>query len=305
MSVYIGHASIDENGRAYGGVAGDQTGQEVCIRTWYNRPWTVLLRPVSAAVAERMALFCEGVCKNDNVGYNQYQRNTLRLCAKAVDWDPAKIGRCDTDCSAFMTVCAEAAGVDVSGCYSYGNAPVTQTMRAKFVATGAFTALTDSKYLTSDAYLRRGDILVYEPGHTVMVLTDGAAVDTPQNVVESPTTGLEFALYSTVYFAGGTHYATANGISGSAAKAGPAKITAVARAAKHPYHLVHTDDTSNVYGWVDAAKVSKLHETYTVVKGDTLWAIALRYKTTVAAIQQLNGITNANLLRIGQVLQIP
>ena len=181
MSVLIGHASIDENGRAYGGQAGDQTGREVCTRSWYNRPWTVLLRPKSATVAEAMAEFCEGVCDNQNVGYDQYQRNTLRTAARAAGWDPSIIGPCETDCSAFMTVCAEAAGVDVDGCYTSGNAPVTQTMRSKFVGTGAFDALTDSKYLTTDAYLRRGDILVYEPGHTVMVLSNGdLAVPDPE-----------------------------------------------------------------------------------------------------------------------------
>lgn len=37
MSVNIGHASIDENGLASGGVAGNQEGKEVCIRTWYNK----------------------------------------------------------------------------------------------------------------------------------------------------------------------------------------------------------------------------------------------------------------------------
>ena len=36
MSVMIGHASIDENGKARGGVAGDQTKREVCTRTWYD-----------------------------------------------------------------------------------------------------------------------------------------------------------------------------------------------------------------------------------------------------------------------------
>ena len=43
MAVIIGHASIDERGRANSGQAGDQTGREVCTRNWYNRGWTVLL----------------------------------------------------------------------------------------------------------------------------------------------------------------------------------------------------------------------------------------------------------------------
>src|SRR3990172_3463551 len=44
--------------------------------------------------------------------------------------------------------------------------------------------------------------------------------------------------------------------------------------------------------------------TYTVQPGDNLYRIALRFKTTVAAIQQLNGLTSTTI-RIGQVLKIP
>lgn len=43
---------------------------------------------------------------------------------------------------------------------------------------------------------------------------------------------------------------------------------------------------------------------YTVVAGDTLFALARRFGTTVQAIMQLNGLTNTNL-SIGQVLRIP
>ena len=175
MTVKIGHASIDERGKINSGAAGDQTGRELCIRDWYAKGWSVLLRPKSATVAEKMAKACEAGCKNPKIGYDQYQRNTLRAQAKAAGWDLSKITTaCETDCSAFMTVCAEAAGVNVDGCYTSGNAPVTSTMRAKFKATGAFDVLTDSKYLTRPDYLKRGDVLVYEKGHTVMVLTNGA-----------------------------------------------------------------------------------------------------------------------------------
>ena len=43
---------------------------------------------------------------------------------------------------------------------------------------------------------------------------------------------------------------------------------------------------------------------YTVRSGDTLWVLAQRYGTTVAAIKSLNGLTS-DLLSIGQVLLIP
>lgn len=44
--------------------------------------------------------------------------------------------------------------------------------------------------------------------------------------------------------------------------------------------------------------------TYTVRSGDTLSAIAARYGTTVAAIVAANGISNPNLIYVGQVLRL-
>ena len=44
--------------------------------------------------------------------------------------------------------------------------------------------------------------------------------------------------------------------------------------------------------------------THTVVRGETLSGIALRFNTTVAELQRLNNIPNPNLIRVGQVLTI-
>lgn len=177
MSVLIGHARSDENRNAAGGVAGDQTGNEVCISTWYNGDWDILLRPKSAVVAEKMASSCETLCKSNLVGYDQWERNSLWDGLNLVRWDAAALRKkYETDCSAFMTVCARCAGIDVQrvpmGNGQY-NAPVTQTMRNAFEATGQFEVLTDTKYLITDKYLRRGDILVRQSGHTAMVLSNG------------------------------------------------------------------------------------------------------------------------------------
>jgi LysM repeat protein len=46
-------------------------------------------------------------------------------------------------------------------------------------------------------------------------------------------------------------------------------------------------------------------QTYIVQSGDTLSAIARRFNTTVAAIAQASGITNVNLIYVGQRLTIP
>ena len=46
-------------------------------------------------------------------------------------------------------------------------------------------------------------------------------------------------------------------------------------------------------------------KTYTVVSGDTLSAIAVKFGVTVASLASLNGISNVNLIYVGQVLKIP
>lgn len=45
-------------------------------------------------------------------------------------------------------------------------------------------------------------------------------------------------------------------------------------------------------------------ETYTVVSGDTLSAIANKFDTTVADLARLNNIQNVNLINVGQVLRV-
>ena len=44
--------------------------------------------------------------------------------------------------------------------------------------------------------------------------------------------------------------------------------------------------------------------TYTVVRGDNLTRIAARFGTTVAKLVEINGIKNANLINVGQVLKL-
>lgn len=50
-ALYIGnkqlvHASINELGKIVGGLSGDQTGKEICVRSYYNHPWNSVLRYV-------------------------------------------------------------------------------------------------------------------------------------------------------------------------------------------------------------------------------------------------------------------
>lgn len=68
---------------------------------------------------------------------------------------------------------------------------------------------------------------------------------------------VELKVGNTINFLGGKVYNSAYAAipKTTNCKAGPAKITVV-HSGKHPYHIVHTDSQSSVYGWVDAASIS-------------------------------------------------
>lgn len=171
----IGHASISENndnGRNGKAKAGDQTSKEVCIRSFYKKPWKYLLRCKDKEKAEVMAQACESICNNNCVGYDQSQRLTLHNELSRLGFDFRKLTTaCECDCSSFMTVCAECAGIMIK--YPSGNAPVTANMVKLFEQTGMFDVITDG--INDEINLKRGDILVGAPNtHTVMVLDNGA-----------------------------------------------------------------------------------------------------------------------------------
>lgn len=170
MSIKIGHASLDERSKSTGGVAGDQNTKEVLIRNWYNGGWHSVLRPKTAMLAEKSAKACEDACNNSKIGYDQNGRNTLYKQAALVKFDLSKIvTACECDCSSLIHVCAIAGGANLT----YGaNGMTTRNMVQKLMVTGDYELLVEDKYLDSDAYLKRGDILV-KTGHTVMVLEDG------------------------------------------------------------------------------------------------------------------------------------
>lgn len=58
--------------------------------------------------------------------------------------------------------------------------------------------------------------------------------------------------------------------------------------------------------YISAAPVKPTNNslTYTVRSGDTLSSIALTYGTTWQNLQKLNGIVNANIIRVGQIIKI-
>jgi len=170
----IAHASINENKTTKNGQAGDQTGKEVCVRSWYSKPWTVLLRYPDRSVRQRIAEIAEILANDNLIGYDQNERNSLHDVLKACNYDLNTFflrgQKVETDCSAFVTCVCIAAGI--KGLEYAGNAPTTATMKSVFKKSG-FEVLTDEKYVTQSDYLSEGDILLKPSSHTVIVLDDG------------------------------------------------------------------------------------------------------------------------------------
>lgn len=172
----ISNCGHDENNRYSGGKAGDQTGGEWAIISWYNRPWNYVLRHPNTKVREEIALLAERAARNNLIGYDQNQRTTYWKHLAASNYDPAQITvACEADCSSGVAANVKAAGyrLDITALKNVSKDCYTGNLRAALKAAG-FEVLTASKYLTSPDYLLRGDILLYEGHHTATNLTNGS-----------------------------------------------------------------------------------------------------------------------------------
>lgn len=174
MAVRIAHASIDERGKISGGNAGDQTAKEVCIRTWYSKPWQYIIRCKNASMREKIAYAMECACANDKIGYDQYQRNSLLTQARKYNYNPKKVTvECETDCSALVSLACICAGIPEAVLFQNGNSATTSTLKNRLISTNKFEALTADKYTQTPDYLIRGDILLKEGSHVAVCIDNG------------------------------------------------------------------------------------------------------------------------------------
>lgn len=167
----ICHASADENRQIHGGKAGDQTGREVCVRSWYNKPWGCVIRFIDADMREKVARCMEMAAANDNIGYDQSQRNTLLKLARKYNYDVSKVKeKCETDCSALVSVACMYAGIPESALTLNGNCATTRTLKTILRGTGEVDIYTTPLYTSKSDKLIRGDILLKEGSHVAVVV---------------------------------------------------------------------------------------------------------------------------------------
>lgn len=175
MAVKVGHASIDERGKASGGKAGNQ-GKELCTRYWYKHSkgwWT--LRCNVPGMAEYIAKAMEIIVADPDVGYDQSENQTLWNLLKANGFDIKNINKAvETDCARLVRVCVQWAVMQVGMNVMIPDF-YTATMASVLVGTGLFEKLTADKYNTQDAWLVRGDLQVTRSkGHTWIILSNGS-----------------------------------------------------------------------------------------------------------------------------------
>jgi hypothetical protein len=171
MAVKIGHASIDENGKASGGKVGDQTGKEVCVRTWYpgsGTGWNVMLICTDEVVAKLAADYMKAICEDDDFGYDQGQRATGYLAIVNKNGKVSNAIPSEFDCSSLVASCYKLAGLNVN--YQC----TTRNLRKALLATGKFVEYTDSAHLKTEDYAAPGAVYLKEGSHVVMALDYGS-----------------------------------------------------------------------------------------------------------------------------------
>lgn len=160
----VGSARIDENGNICNGSAGDQTGREVCIEPYYvhKQGWNVI-RPKDPDLAYKIAKSMIEACNNNNIGYDQYQRETIVPMFKKYGSLKKIAEKCECDCSKLVEMCVwQATGKD-PGNFTTGNAVYVLN------STGNFKT---AKPVTSSTELFDGDILCTKTkGHIVVVVS--------------------------------------------------------------------------------------------------------------------------------------
>lgn len=177
----IANSGHDERGRYSGGKAGDQTGTEWYIRSWYNRPWDTVIRFQDVKIADMIATLSIYAAQNNQIGYDQGQRTSYWTALKKAGYDPRAIKTpCEDDCSAGVMANVRAA-LELTGHSNWAKNinihATTWTMKGSICSCGAkVKTFTDASHTKSTKYLLPGDILLRTSAHTAVNLGIGSAM---------------------------------------------------------------------------------------------------------------------------------
>ena len=180
----ISNCGHDENNRYNSGKAGDQTGTEWYVRSWYNGGWKCVFRHPDKKTRALIAEMARAAANNNNIGYDQYERLTFWKQLEKANYRPENIKvKCEADCSSGVAAIVKGVGYRLGNTKLQGVNPSVYTgnQEAALKAAG-FEVLKASKYLTGESYLLEGDILM-SGGHTCINLTNGSKSSIAATVV--------------------------------------------------------------------------------------------------------------------------
>jgi LysM repeat protein len=168
-AIYVGdgnivHASLNEKGGIYGGKTGDQTGKEICVRSYYDRPWDLVLRYPDPVLADEYTKKAEEIAADPSHGYDQLKR-----------WGP------DFDCSSLVCYVVESVGIPVR---SAGKSTYTGNMKAGFTKCGFVIVDTNAPVEPVKPPSTSGDkIHVVKKGETLSAISKryGVSIDELMN----------------------------------------------------------------------------------------------------------------------------
>lgn len=172
--ITIAHAVCDERGRTSGGAAGNQTANlyhttgELRFSEWYNPNgggWDYVIRPKKKATAIAIASAAMSAVRNNRIGYDQSDRESLYDAVQYKNFDPAVVDKpVNCDCSSLVTVCCNYAGIPIlRGTY-------TGNLKERCEAVGYFKIYKSAKYTQCSTYLKDGDILLRVGHHAAIVV---------------------------------------------------------------------------------------------------------------------------------------
>ena len=173
MSVLCGWASIGENG-GRGNKAGDQTGREVKLGSWYDFGQSSVYRWKDRDKAKKYAKIIKAFCNNNHIGYDMNDRTTLYNILEHHKWDYTSVKKnCECDCSQ-LVACAINCTV---GKAVIPDSMYTGNLDRCLMSTGLFTRLNGSKYTDGSAYLKIGDIINAPSHHVISALENGSKAE--------------------------------------------------------------------------------------------------------------------------------
>lgn len=154
------HASISENG-TIGGAAGDQTGKEVCITDDFNFNYDTIIR-FPEVLRWRLWNTLVILANNNNIGYSQFNRNSLLKAWKDANYEECEIEYCNCDCSSFVASGLIMSGLPESAFNHGGNLSTTRTLEVDCASVGAEIIKEHVPLLDGDILLKTGEhVLVY------------------------------------------------------------------------------------------------------------------------------------------------